>query len=395
MSAGESPDQETAPDPSARSPKASARSVLDAPRFPVARYRPVVLAALGAGVVIAIGAAFIVAFGEPRHLEKAVDVAVAPSEPDGASAITDRLPARYDDPSVRPPPATAPETQASAAAPGPSSTTAEAPPTRAQQEAQAAYASGPFFGGAPAHAPETTPVSAAATSTFGPAPPAAGGAAMDGVTDKERFIARSAAGSSTLAALPRPALSPFEIKAGAIIPAALVTGLDSDLPGMVIAQVTEPVFDHLTGSTVLIPQGARLIGKYDSQVSYGQSRALVVFTRLIFPSGRSVDLGAMVGADPTGAGGLADRVDNHLPRLAKAVGLSTLVAVGASAAQNSAGRGVGDRVLIDAAGGVAGSASQTGQRIVERDLQRAPTIKVRPGYPVRVLVDKDLVLPPE
>ncbi|WP_454762198.1 TrbI/VirB10 family protein [Caulobacter segnis] len=381
-----------------RHPKASVRSVLDAPRSPVARYRPVVLAALGGGVIVAVGAAFIVAFGgdggRARHRE---DAAAVPPEPGPASEITDRLPARYDDPAAAPRPSSAgpPPVKAQPIAPVGASAPATGP-SQAQQEALAARASSPFFGGTPPRpAPDGGAVAGSGATSAWPAGapiPAVGG---DGASDKERFIARAGTAGMALVALPRPPLSPFEVKAGSIIPAALVTGLDSDLPGMVIAQVTEPVFDQQTGRTMLIPQGARLIGKYDSQVNYGQSRALVVFTRLIFPNGRSVDLGAMVGADPTGAGGLADRVDTHLPRLARAVGLSTLISIGASAAQNSAARGAGDRVLLDATSGVAGTASQTGQRLVDRDLQRAPTLKVRPGFPLRVLVDKDLVLPPE
>lgn len=393
--AGEDPEAPTRP----RHPKAPARSVLDVPRSPVARYRPVVLAALGGGVIVAVGAAFIVAFGgdggRARHRE---DAAAVPPEPGPASEITDRLPARYDDPAAA--------LAARPAAPSPdraqpvaqsSANPSETGPSKAQQEALAARTSSPFFGGTPPRpAPDAATGAGAAGAalswpTGAPNPPAGN----DGASAKERFVARAGATGATLAALPRPALSPFEVKAGTIIPAALITGLDSDLPGMVIAQVTEPVFDHQTGRIPLIPQGARLIGQYDSQVSYGQARALVVFTRLIFPSGRSVDLGAMVGADPTGAGGLADQVDTHLPRLARAVGLSTLISIGASAAQNSAARGAGDRVLLDATSGVAGAASQMGQRLVDRDLQRAPTLKVRPGFPLRVLVDKDLVLAPE
>ncbi|CAN7615418.1 TrbI/VirB10 family protein [Phenylobacterium sp. LjRoot164] len=194
--------------------------------------------------------------------------------------------------------------------------------------------------------------------------------------------------------LPAAPLSRFEIKAGAIIPAALVTGLNSDLPGPVIAQVTEPVFDHLTGRRELIPQGARLIGRYDSQVGHGQDRVMVVWTRIVFPDGRSLDIGAMSAADVTGAGGLADQVDTHAPALARAVGLSTLVSIGGAAAQNSLARGSDNLVLQDAASGLAATASDTGRQIVERDLRRAPTLRVRPGWPLRLIVDKDLILPP-
>ena len=92
-----------------------------------------------------------------------------------------------------------------------------------------------------------------------------------------------------------------------MIPAALITAINSDLPGEVIAQVTEPVYDHATGRTVLIPQGSRLIGQYDSQVAYGQERALIAWNRVIMPNGRSINIGSMTGADLTGASGLHDR----------------------------------------------------------------------------------------
>jgi type IV secretion system protein VirB10 len=221
-----------------------------------------------------------------------------------------------------------------------------------------------------------------------PAPPAPASA-------KEQFIAAAASRGPQAPILPRPPLSPFEVKAGSLISAALITGINSDLPGPVIAQVTEPVFDHRTGRTVLIPQGTRLIGRYDSQVGYGQERVLVVWTQMVFPSGRSVDLGAMVGLDAAGMSGLTGKTDRHLPVLARAIGLSTLISIGGAAAQNSAARRDDQVVLQDAGGGVASAASQTGQRLVERDLQRAPTLRIAPGQLVRVLIDRDLVLPPE
>lgn len=375
--------------------KASAQSVLGVTRRPITRYRPAVIAAAAGGVVVLVGLGFMVAFGDGHHDRRAEDPPVALAQPAPVPDLGEHLPSRYDDP------AALPSTAAAASpAPAPPPTGAgsdadravSAQQSAARQETLAARASGPFFAGVSGGRPGgEAPLSLAAPAADLPAAPPAAPAG----TAKEQFIARAGGQPAYVASLPRRPLSRFEIKAGAVIPAALVTGLNSDLPGPIIAQVTQPVFDHLTGHVVLIPQGARLIGKYDSQVSHGQDRALVVWTRLIYPSGRSVDLGAMIGADPTGAGGLADRVDTHLPVLARAIGLSTLIAIGASAAQNSSARGSDNLVLQDGASGAAAAASQTGQRLVERDLQRAPTIKVRPGYPLRVIVDKDLILPPE
>lgn len=176
--------------------------------------------------------------------------------------------------------------------------------------------------------------------------------------------------------------------AGSTIAAALITGLSSDLPGQAVAQVTEDVFDSVTGRTRLIPQGARLIGDYDARVTHGQTRALVVWTRLILPDGRSLDLGRMVATDGSGASGLADRVDNHWGSIVKAGMLSTLFGIGTELGNT------GDDAIADA---IRDSAGQTigraGDRIVERQLQIQPTITIRPGARVRVLVSRDIRLP--
>ena len=125
--------------------------------------------------------------------------------------------------------------------------------------------------------------------------------------------------------------SPYMLQAGAVIPAALITGLRSDLPGQVTAQVTEDVYDSPTGKILLIPQGARLVGQYDAQIAFGQSRALLVWNRLIMPNGRSIVLERQPGADPEGYAGLEDEVDNHWGMLFKAAILSTLLSVGSEA----------------------------------------------------------------
>jgi type IV secretory pathway VirB10-like protein len=377
-------------------PKASVESVLFAPRRPVTRYRPVVIAAGLGGVVSLVGLGFLIAFGGGHHGAKppAASPPVADAPPPAAE-ISRRLPATYADlgapgPGAGLPPPDPGGVANPSAAPGPGAPSPEI--QRRQAEVRAARASSPFFAqaGAARAASSTLAVPAVpADLAAGPATPAAAG-----LSPKQRFVAEAASGQDFVAGLPHEPLSIYEVKAGTVIPAALVTGLNSDLPGPVIAQVTEPVFDHQTGRIILIPQGSRLLGKYDSQVSYGQNRALVVWTRLIFPSGRSVNLGAMIGADPTGAGGLTDRVDTHLPLLARAAGLSTLISVGAAAAQNSLARGSDNLVLQDGAGGLTAQASQVGQQLVDRDLQHAPTIRIRPGWPLRVLVDRDLVLAP-
>jgi type IV secretion system protein TrbI len=186
--------------------------------------------------------------------------------------------------------------------------------------------------------------------------------------------------------------SPYVVQAGSVIPAALITGLRSDLPGQITAQVTESIFDSPTGRSLLIPQGARLIGIYDNQVAYGQSRALLVWTRLIMPNGRSIILERQPGADTGGYAGLQDEVDHHRGELFKAALLSTLLSVGTELGSNA---GNGDTsVLQGLRRGAGDSLNQTGQQIVRRNLNIQPTLTIRPGFPVRVIVNRDLVFEP-
>ncbi len=187
-----------------------------------------------------------------------------------------------------------------------------------------------------------------------------------------------------------PPASPYVLQAGAVIPAALITGLRSDLPGQVTAQVTEDVYDSPTGKILLIPQGARLIGQYDAQVAFGQSRALLVWNRLIMPNGRSIVLERQPGADPEGYAGLEDEVDNHWGMLFKAAILSTLLSIGSEAGANN-----NDSALVQALRqGSSQGFNQVGQQVVGRSLNVQPTITIRPGFPVRVIVTHDLVLEP-
>lgn len=182
----------------------------------------------------------------------------------------------------------------------------------------------------------------------------------------------------------------YVVSAGSTIAAALITGLSSDLPGEVLAQVTENVFDSATGRTLLIPQGARLIGRYDAHVSYGQERALVVWTRLILPDGRSIDLDRMIGTDPSGQSGFADRVDHHTGTLLKAALLSTLFGLGTHIATGGDHNDIAFAIR-DSAGQ---SVDRVGDKLVGHQLDVQPTITIRPGARVRVLVGRDLVLEP-
>lgn len=193
--------------------------------------------------------------------------------------------------------------------------------------------------------------------------------------------------------LSRPA-SPFVVQAGTIILAALITGIRSDLPGQITAQVTEAVFDSPTGRVKLVPQGARLIGTYDSQISFGQSRVLLVWTRLIMPNGRSIVLERQPGADPAGYAGLQDRVDNHWKELLGAAALSTLLAVGTEVNSGTDANNTNSAIIQALRRGAGDPINQAGQQVVRRNLNNQPTLTIRPGFPVRVIVNRDLVLEP-
>ena len=186
--------------------------------------------------------------------------------------------------------------------------------------------------------------------------------------------------------------SPYIVQAGTVIPGALITGIRSDLPGQITAQVTENVFDSPTGGFLLIPQGARLIGVYDSQVAFGQSRVLLVWTRLIMPNGRSIVLERQQGAGSAGYSGLEDEVDNHWGALFKAAALSTLLAVGTQLGSGSDANSNDSAIIQALRHGAGDSLNQTGQQVVRRSLNIQPTLTIRPGFPVRVIVNRDLVL---
>ncbi|WP_257549265.1 TrbI/VirB10 family protein [Sphingopyxis sp. DBS4] len=187
-----------------------------------------------------------------------------------------------------------------------------------------------------------------------------------------------------------PAVSPHVLSAGSVIAASLITGLDSDLPGLVTAQVTENAYDSVTGRTMLIPQGSRLIGRYDSVVAFGQSRALVVWQRIILPDGSSIRIDNVPATDRQGYAGLSDRIDRHGWQLLRGVALSTLLGVG-----TEIGFGSGETDLV---GAIREAAQQNGARagdqIVGRSLDIQSTLRVRPGWPLRVVVHKDILLAP-
>lgn len=203
------------------------------------------------------------------------------------------------------------------------------------------------------------------------------------------FVGSADRGGDTNPHALTPPASPNMLSAGSVIAASLITGLRSDLPGLVTAQVTERVYDSATGRILLIPQGARLIGSYDSVVAFGQRRALVVWQRIILPDGSSLAIDNVPATDPSGYAGLADKVDFHTWSLLKGVVLSTLLGVGSSLTFT------GESDLVQAIReSTQQNVSRAGDQLTSRNLQVQPTITIRPGAPVRLVVHRDLILAP-
>ncbi|WP_241122862.1 TrbI/VirB10 family protein [Achromobacter xylosoxidans] len=276
-----------------------------------------------------------------------------------------------------------------------------------RKEAEAAAASSVFFrSGAQAAAPVAQSQVAAApgfaaNAAFDPmaagpaskaAQPADPTAVQNRQDQKEDFLKGGSTETRNSGNLTLPA-SPYQVMAGTVVAGALVTGIKSDLPGDVIATVTEPVYDTATGRFLLIPQGSRILGKYNSQVSYGQSRVQVVWNRIVLPDTSSLTLDNLAGTDPAGYAGLEDDVDWHWDRVFAGAALTTLLGIGAELAAPE-NRQDGDRVIIAGRDSAQDSINQVGQEMTRRNLNIQPTLTSRPGLPVRIIVNRDLVLRP-
>ena len=276
-----------------------------------------------------------------------------------------------------------------------------------RKEAEAAAASSVFFrsgGQAVATVAQAAPVVPDAANTLAAFDPLAAGpasvaaqpadptAVQNRQDQKEAFLKGGSTETRNSGNLALPA-SPYQVMAGTVIAGALVTGIKSDLPGDVIATVTEPVYDTAKGKFLLIPQGSRILGKYNSQVSYGQSRVQVVWNRIILPDTSSLTLDNLVGTDPAGYSGLEDDVDWHWKRIVAGSVLTTLLGVGAELAAPE-NRQDGNRIVIAGRDSAQDSINQIGQEITRRNMNIQPTLTERPGLPVRIIVNRDLVLRP-
>lgn len=362
----------------------------DRPPSPKRLSRKVLLA--GAGTIGAVIVIALITGLSPRSraASRSADTAppVTTALPEGLS----RLPARYETAALTPPPRE--EDAPYAWLWGP-----DGPPEDlyTDEEAELTLPEGSDWGAPPPQSETNTSPQAA------PSPPAPAELFFTrrdlpsvrpvAATDNTRAAETAAlsSGQTYLTATPAPPPGPpYLLQAGSLIPAALLTAVNSDLPGRVIAQVSGPVHDSVTGDHLLVPQGARLIGTYSSQNSYGDTRVFLSWDRLLMPDGSSLDLPQMAATDGAGAAGLKARVDNHLGRLGGAIAISAVLSILANEAEDTSD-GRFTRSLGDAA---AQEAARTGGRIVGRELNLRPTLRVPAGAPVRVLVTEDILLEP-
>lgn len=381
---------------------------LGAPAAPVTRLSRKVLIALGATGCVAVIGAVVWAMTEKSHGKGQGELfntegqhppeAMAALPHDYASATV----AGADTPKLGPPlpgdlgrpMLSAGQSGASPIAAGataPATPVADPAQQRLVQERDTARTSRLFTGDGAARENQSAPdlTSALTGATAGQAESGAAGAA-GGQGSKLAFLNSPVDRRTTSAERLQTPASPYVVQAGTVIPAALITGLRSDLPGQVTAQVTENVYDSPTGRYLLVPQGSKLIGQYDSQIAFGQNRVLLAWTRLILPGGRSIVLEKDPGADVQGYAGLQDGVDHHWKQLLGAALLSTVLGVGAESGASQT-----DSAIVQALRqGAANSMNQVGQQVVGKSLDVQPTLTIRPGFPVRVIVTRDLVLEP-
>ncbi|EMS95932.1 conjugal transfer protein TrbI [Agrobacterium tumefaciens str. Cherry 2E-2-2] len=191
-----------------------------------------------------------------------------------------------------------------------------------------------------------------------------------------------------------PQQSLYELKRGSVIPATLISGINSDLPGRITAQVSQNVYDSATGHRLLIPQGTKLFGRYDSKVSFGQNRVLVVWSDIIFPNGSTLQIGGMAGTDAEGYGGFKDKVDDHYLKTFSSAVLIALIGTGIDmAVPQSSTLATQDTASDAARRNFAETFGRVADRTIQRNMDVQPTLEIRPGYKFNVLIDQDIVFP--
>lgn len=215
----------------------------------------------------------------------------------------------------------------------------------------------------------------------------------NGQAGKESFFNQDIADLGYLPKSVVPQMSPYELKRGSVVPATLVTGINSDLPGRITAQVSQNVYDSATGRHLLIPQGSKLFGRYDSKVAFGQNRVLVIWTDIIFPNGSTLQIGGMAGTDSAGYGGFTDKVDNHLLQTFGSAILVALIGAGTEMMLPQDNNSTGNNAENSARESFAETFGQISEQTVSKNLDVQPTLEIRPGYQFNVLVDQDIVFP--
>lgn len=214
--------------------------------------------------------------------------------------------------------------------------------------------------------------------------------ASGGRNDVAQFSGPGQGDRWRLDAQPEAPRSPFELRAGFVVPATLISGINSELPGQIMAQVSQDVYDTPRGKYKLIPQGSRLVGAYTSEVAYGQSRILIGWQRIIFPDGKAMDIGSMPGADGAGYAGFKDQVNNHYFRLFGSAFLMSAVTAGVALSQpeqSTNSRPTASSAMSEALGQQLG---QVTAQIIQKNLNISPTLEIRPGYRFNVMVTKDM-----
>jgi type IV secretion system protein VirB10 len=220
-----------------------------------------------------------------------------------------------------------------------------------------------------------------------------GGSDINKQKDKQAYLDAERNTPNYLKANMNYPVSPYQIMAGAIIPASFITGLNSDLPGQIIGQVRENVYDSVRGRHLLIPQSTRIIGEYSSGVTFGQDRILIVWTRLIFPNGTSINLEGMPGVDLSGYAGSADKVNHHFFKIATGAIFSSVLGAGVKIAAGNQTAGAADFAQM-AASGAAESIGKAGDKLLSKMIDQQSTIIIRPGTKFNVFVNKDIILRP-
>lgn len=394
------------PPPAAPEPKLDPQSLVmrARPARPVRFRRGIIIAGAGAAALVLMSVTWFAlspaGLGDPLLVEHeggpanrptADTLAVLPSSYGDAPKLGPPLPGDLGKPILD-------HQRAIGAAPAPSDAEERARAERERRaEAQRAARQSPLMVATGKQATSQT----ASLPAFAPATEAGAGVDLpsEPVTDASRdpngqarkiVFARSASeGTRINPHRVEAATSPYLLSAGSVIAASLITGIRSDLPGLVTAQVTQNAFDSATGQILLVPQGARLIGSYDSVVAFGQSRALVIWQRIVFPDGASLALDTVPASDPSGYAGLADKVDFHSWSLLKGIALSTLLGVAPELALS------GESDLVAAIRrSTQDNAARAGDQITARNLNIQPSITIRPGAPVRLVVHRDLILKP-